>query len=79
MKSFLHSQLSSGNIYARPCLSGLISANAYISYCLLCEIIELLIKPTFNSEEMEELFRLLNEHHKLFATVYGGKLQLIII
>ena len=58
-------------LYARPCLSGLISANAYKSYCLLCEIIELLIKPTFTSEEINELFRLLNEHHKLFATVYG--------
>ena len=34
-------------------------------------MIELLIKPTFTSEEIEELFRLLNEHHKLFATVYG--------
>ena len=58
-------------IYARPCLSGFISANAYKSYCLLCEIIELLIKPTFASEEIEEIFRLLNEHHQLFAKVYG--------
>ena len=65
-------------ICLRPCLSGLISANAYKSYCLLCEIIELLIKPTFTSEEIEELFTLLNEHPKLFATVYG-KLPLIII
>ena len=30
-------------IYSRPCLLGLMSANAYKSYCRLCEIIELAI------------------------------------
>ena len=58
-------------IYARPCLSGLLSTNAYKSVCLLCEIVELITKPIYYTEDITTLYRKLNDHHKMYASVYG--------
>ena len=58
-------------IYARPCLVGLLEGRAYKSLCLLCEIVELIVKPVITRDEIATLYRLLNEHHKQFAKVYG--------
>ena len=58
-------------IYAWPCLSGLLSTNAYKSICLLCEIVELIAKPIYNIEDITTLYRKWNDHHKMYASVYG--------
>ena len=58
-------------IYARPCLSGLLSTNAYKSICFLCEIVILIAKPIYNNEDITTLYRKLNDHHKMYASVYG--------
>ena len=60
-------------IYARPCLVGLLEGRAYKSLCLLCEIVELIVKPVITRDEIATLYRLLNEHHKQFAKVYGKR------
>ena len=47
------------------------STNAYKSICLLCEIVELIAKPIYNIEDITTLYRKLNDHHKMYASVYG--------
>ena len=54
-------------IYAWPCLSGLLSTNAYKS---LSEIVELIAKPIYNIEDIPTLYRKLNDHHKMYASVW---------
>ena len=58
-------------IYAWPCLSGLLTTNVYKSICLLCEIVEFNGEPIYNIEDITTLYRKLNDHHKLYASVYG--------
>ena len=57
-------------IYARPYLSGLLSTNAYKSICLLCENVEFIAKPIHYTENITTLYGKLNDHHKLYASVY---------
>ena len=57
--------------YARLCLAGLLEGRAYKSLCLLCENVELIVKSLITRDEIASLYRLLNEHHKQFAKVYG--------
>ena len=52
-------------------LSWFAGGRAYKSLCLLCEIVQLIVKPLITREEVSTLYRLRNEQNKQFAKVYG--------
>ena len=57
--------------YARPCLYKLLPDRAYKCLSLLSEIVTLVVSPVFCQDTLENLFRLLHDHHLLFSQVYG--------
>lgn len=58
-------------IYARPCLFRLLPQRAYKCLVLLSEIVSLVVSPVFTSDKIEQLKKLLLQHHLLFSQVYG--------
>ena len=43
----------------------------YQCLCLLCEIVEIIIKPSLLQDDICMLYTKLHQHHKLFEKVYG--------
>ena len=58
-------------VCARPCMRNLIPRRAYRCLVLLSEIVARLSSPVFCDDDITSLRRLLDEHHKLFHSVYG--------
>lgn len=59
------------SIYARPCLLGLIPADAYLSMRLLCEVVEITMKHVLSREDIATLEAKLGQHHYLYCKLYG--------
>lgn len=59
------------NGYARPCLYKLLSARAYESLVLLCQIVSLVSSPILTEDNTATLFDLIHSYHKCFCQVYG--------
>ena len=57
-------------VYARPRFVGLLSDKLFKSLCLLCEIVVCISKPTLN-EDVVNLYRLVQDHHRTFTAAYG--------
>lgn len=58
-------------LYARPCLLDLLPDRPYCSMKLLCEVIEIVVQNYLTKDNLEKLEELLEEHHHLFASIYG--------
>ena len=58
-------------VYAKPCFVGLLSDKSFKSLCLLCEIVVCISKPTLNEEDIVNLYRMVQDHHKAFTAAYG--------
>ena len=58
--------------YARPCLVGLIPADAYLSMRLLCEVVENAMKHVLSPDDIATLELKLGQHHDLYCKLYGN-------
>ena len=58
-------------VYAMPRFVGLLSDKLFKSLRLLCEIVVCICKPTLNEEDVVNLYRMVQDHHKAFTAAYG--------